>query len=100
MKSGLSKPYSQEWLYSVLRSETSRLQFWTESGGTSYGKLNDDNIRNVILPDPLEEELSKRTLEISDWISKSEMALLAWQELWDTKDIFPIVNSPIFWARA
>ena len=96
LKSGLSKPYSQEWLYSALRSETSRLQFWTESGGTSYGKLNDTNIEDVILPDPPEEELNKISSMVSDWISKSRMSLLAWESIWNQKDKYPIINSPIF----
>ena len=96
LKNGLSKPYSQEWLYSVLRSESSRLQFWTESGGTSYGKLNDDNIRTVILPDPLGDELVKTTSEVSDWISKSKRSLSAWEKIWDQDDKYSILNSPIF----
>ena len=96
LKTNLNKPYSQEWLYAVLRSETSRLQFWTESGGTSYGKLNDDNINNVILPDPSEKELIIKTKEVSDWLTKTRMALSAWDSIWDQNDKYPIINSPIF----
>jgi hypothetical protein len=42
--------YPTEWLFATLRSEACRLQFWTESGGTSYGKLTHDQIRDVLLP--------------------------------------------------
>ena len=96
IKSDLRKPYSQEWLYSVLRSEYSRLQFWTESGGTSYGKLNDENIRNVVLPDSEEKDLIEKKDLIADWISKSKMALSAWDSMWNKSDKYPILNSPIF----
>jgi len=34
----------------VLRSEQVRIQAWTEAGGTSYGKLDSDDIRNLLLP--------------------------------------------------
>ena len=34
--------YPIEWIFYALRTEQCRIQFWTESGGTSYGKLTLD----------------------------------------------------------
>ena len=50
VRDGKESEYPTGWLFSVLRSEQVRLQLWTESGGTSYGKLDIDQVRNVLIP--------------------------------------------------
>jgi type I restriction enzyme M protein len=49
--------YPQEWLFAALRSEQCRIQFWTAAGGTSYGKLTEGNIAQVLVPVPSSSEL-------------------------------------------
>ena len=41
--------YPIEWIFHVLRTEETRIQFWTESGGTSYGKLTVDHDAGTVL---------------------------------------------------
>ncbi len=96
LKKGLTKPFTQEWLFSALRAESSRIQFWTESGGTSYGKLNAGNILNLVLPQPSNSELKARSKEVRSWLTKATSSLKNWDSLWTGGDNYPILNSPVF----
>jgi len=71
-----TEDYPLEWVFSVLRSEYCRLQFWTESGGTSYGKLTRDHIRNVILPVHSLEERQAICKRLREWCNSVRKAIL------------------------
>jgi len=96
IKDELKEVYPQEWLFSVLRSEKLRLQFWTESGGTTYGKLTKDNIENVLIPIPSEEEIEEKTKNTKGWVDAIACTLSYWKKIWDENDRKPMINSPIF----
>ncbi|MBI2818262.1 MAG: N-6 DNA methylase [Acidobacteria bacterium] len=90
------KKYPQEWLLSALRSEACRLQFWTESGGTSYGKLTNDNILDVLIPVPSEAKRQAMAEKVKIWAQTTRLALTAWDTIGAPADRFPVVNSPSF----
>lgn len=87
---------TQEWLYYTMRLESSRIQFWTESGGTSYGKLSKDNIEQLTVEIPSKEVVTEITKKVRSWIETTSQSLNTWENIWSDKDKFPIVNSPIF----
>jgi type I restriction enzyme M protein len=90
-----SAEYPAEWLFAALRSEPSRLQLWTEAGGTSYGKLSADQIEEVLL-DPL--DLKGRQAVASDvrtWITSVRGMLGTWDSIGTPSDRRPILNSPL-----
>ena len=90
-----AKEYSQEWLFSVLRSEACRLQFWTESGGTSYGKLNISHINNVLLFIPDQTTIEKIGDEVKGWADSIQNAHTFWESIGNKEDRKPILNSAI-----
>ncbi|MDP1720947.1 MAG: N-6 DNA methylase [Candidatus Nanopelagicaceae bacterium] len=95
-KDGLQSEYPFSWLFATLRSEACRLQFWTESGGTSYGKLTKDQIREVLIPLPdLEDRLAIAT-KIDEWAAHMTGAMSGWQSVGSPADRKPIMNSAIF----
>jgi type I restriction enzyme M protein len=96
IKDEFKEQYPQEWLFSVMRSEKLRLQFWTESGGTTYGKLTKENIENVLIPIPNDEEIQEKTKYAKKWINAIADTLSNWTKIWDEDDRKPIINSPIF----
>jgi type I restriction enzyme M protein len=96
IKEEFKEKYPQEWLFSVLRSERLRLQFWTESGGTTYGKLTKENIENVLIPIPNEEEITEKTQFTKGWVDAVACTLSYWKKIWDENDRKPMINSPIF----
>ncbi len=96
VKPSFLKDYPQGWLFSVLRSEACRLQFWTESGGTSYGKLSRDQIRSVLLPIPGRSTRIKINKAVENWAVHAETSLDMWSAVGTSADRKPILNSPLF----
>lgn len=94
LKPEYEKKYSGEWLLAKLRSEEVRLQFWTESGGTSYGKLTDEHILNVKLSKSNPEGMTDA--KVASWAKHQTAALELWSEIGSAADRKPILNSPIF----
>ncbi|MER9407370.1 N-6 DNA methylase [Mesorhizobium caraganae] len=88
--------YPQGWLFSVLRSEACRLQFWTESGGTSYGKLSDEQISNALIPVPTEKIRLAVGRQVTAWASALVKSNEAWTSLGTDHDRRPILNSSGF----
>lgn len=88
--------YPAEWIFSSLRSEACRLQLWTESGGTSYGKLTAGHIQNVLLPIPPEGEREAICEKMKKWAKHTEQALQEWGAVGSEADRKPIMNSPVF----
>jgi len=86
----------QVWLFSALRSEAVRLQLWTESGGTSYGKLTSANIRNVLLPVPSADEIKAITQATRTWADGIRSSSEAWRAIGTDDDRLPILNSAIY----
>jgi len=95
IKDDLSKRYPVEWLFSVLRSEQVRLQFWTEAGGTSYGKLTDDQIREALIPVGTLKKRKRVADKVRAWIASVEAINTAWTKIGDEDDRRPILNSPL-----
>ena len=87
--------YPTAWLFSVLRSEQIRIQFWTESGGTSYGKLNADQIRNVLIPLATPKERRSAAKNVDTWIETAKEYSDAWSQIGVKDDLRPILNSPL-----
>ncbi|UHS55590.1 hypothetical protein [Agrobacterium vaccinii] len=93
-KNGLG--ITQEYLFAALRSEDSRIQLWTESGGTSYGKLNRDHILNLRIRKPGSEELKRISKSVVDWRHSTIASMDSWKKIGTADDRTPIVNSPMF----
>ena len=74
------------WLFSVLRSEKVRLQFWTESGGTSYGKLTLEQIESTLIPLPPIEERYRVARIVGDWIDSAKRYSFAWSQIGTNDD--------------
>jgi type I restriction enzyme M protein len=95
LKDEFRETYPETWLFAQLRSECSRLQFWTESGGTSYGKLTLPQIENVILAKPDADEVQKVHKAVLAWRQNFTTALHLWSSVGSESDRRPIINSPI-----
>ena len=91
----LRQVYPTGWLYSVLRSERVRLQFWTESGGTSYGKLNSKSLGNLLIPVPPLEERNQVAGLMQAWIDAVNKYANTWSQIGTEEDRRPILNSPL-----
>ena len=91
----LEQDYPTGWLISVLRSEQVRLQFWTESGGTSYGKLDSERIGNVLIPIPPLEERRRVSQKVGAWIASVSQYSEKWSQIGTEDDQRPILNSPL-----
>ncbi|MDI1296372.1 MAG: hypothetical protein PSY12_10885, partial [bacterium] len=87
---------TQEYLFAALRSEDARIQLWTESGGTSYGKLRDDHILNLRLRNPGADEISRITTVVKDWKKAARSSMALWDVIGTEADRTPIINSPMF----
>lgn len=83
------------WLFETLRSEPCRLQLWTESGGTSYGKLTLDHVRNIHLPLARKPQRLASDARVREWAKASQAAFAAWNRLGAPADRIAIVNSAI-----
>lgn len=94
-KPGKAKDYPAEWLFSVLRAEPSRLQLWTEAGGTSYGKLTAEQIEDILI-DPSDAEARKAVVaKVRKWIASVQGMLDVWNGIGAEADRRPILNSPL-----
>ena len=91
----MQKEFPTEWLFSVLRSEQVRLQLWTESGGTSYGKLDAERIRNILIPLSTVEKRTQIASRVSEWIVSAREYSDAWSQIGIDGDRRPILNSPL-----
>lgn len=100
VKTEFKKEFPETWLFAELRSERSRLQFWTESGGTSYGKLTNDQIANVVLAKPDTKVMEAVTKSVGEWRKSFSEALNLWGTIGSENDRRPILNSPIFGLEA
>ena len=87
--------YPTEWLFSVLRSEQVRLQFWTEAGGTSYGKLDSDDIKNVLIPVSTLSARRDVAQKVEAWIASARRHSDTWAQIGIEGDRRPILNSPL-----
>jgi hypothetical protein len=83
-------------LFAALRSEQCRLQFWTAAGGTSYGKLTDSNIDQVLIPVPPNSELNRIAEQVRTWAATVRSGLDEWSNLGSEADRKPIINSSGF----
>lgn len=91
----LKDQYPIEWIFQTLRTECCRIQFWTESGGTSYGKLTSEQIRNVLIPIPDYAEIIEAKTLINDWAKSVADATRRFHKLWSSHDKVVILNSPL-----
>lgn len=89
------KNFPIEWVFYALRTEQSRLQFWTESGGTSYGKLTMEQIKNVLLSIPSQEEITKIAQNVQAWSDAQKQVIKTFEDIWEEDDKRAILNSPI-----
>jgi len=90
-----SKQYPQEWLFAALRSEASRIQLWTESGGTSYGKLSSKHIENLLIAVPSDSDIEKIALSVKLWANNFATGFRGWTTIGSPEDRRPIINSAI-----
>jgi len=96
VKQEFKEKYPQGWLLASLRSEPCRLQLWTESGGTSYGKLTLDHIRNVLVPVQDQSEIDDTATRVITWAESIRRSAENWSTVGSDDDRRPIVNSPGF----
>ncbi|MCW2108016.1 UNVERIFIED_ORG: type I restriction enzyme M protein [Rahnella aquatilis] len=94
-KPGQSEIYPIEWIFQALRTERCRLQFWTESGGTSYGKLTIDQIKNVMVPVPSHAERLAIKKSVQTWALSIIASAQAFNQIWPAEDKKAILNSPL-----
>lgn len=95
-----SKQYPIEWIFQALRTEACRIQFWTESGGTSYGKLTPEQIKKVLIPVPDPDEISTIKRSVQNWAKSISEASAKFEGIWSVNDKVAIVNSPIIGLEA
>ncbi|SEL08333.1 N-6 DNA methylase [Nitrosovibrio tenuis] len=84
-----------EWVFHALRTEMCRIQFWTESGGTSYGKLTLDQIKNVLIPVPARAEIQTIKSAVVEWSRSISDSSIKFHHLWSPHDKVAILNSPL-----
>lgn len=90
-----SAKYPVGWIFQALRTESSRLQFWTESGGTSYGKLSLEQIKDLLIPVPDSSEIKAISSSVSAWSRSIVLAASKFDAIWEAGDKVAILNSPI-----
>lgn len=83
------------WIFQALRTEPCRIQFWTESGGTSYGKLTLDQIKNVLIPVDSFDNIQDIKKDVEDWAKSINDANKLFNNIWSAHDKVAILNSPI-----
>ena len=91
----LSETYPIEWIFQALRTERCRIQFWTGSGGTSYGKLTLDQIREVLIPVPEQQEIDKIARTVREWSQSVADVTRQFNKIWADQDRTVILNSPV-----
>lgn len=95
IRMGMEEEYPTAWLFAMLRSEHVRLQFWTQSGGTSYGKLDLDQIRNVLIPPSTRKRRQTIAMDVDAWVESAKQYSKAWSRVGRDEDRQPILNSPL-----
>jgi type I restriction enzyme M protein len=96
VKNEFKDRYPLGWIFQQLRSEESRIQFWTESGGTSYGKLTSDQISDLLLHNDSDEQIARASEAFEEWVLAYEKIMSVWKKMGSSEDRMPIINSPIF----
>lgn len=96
IKEQLKEQFPLGWVFQKLRSEESRIQFWTESGGTSYGKLTNEHISNVIIRNESKQEIDTINKTVNEWLDAYSKIFSLWESIGTVRDRTPIINSPIF----
>lgn len=96
----VAKEYPIEWIFQALRTEACRIQFWTESGGTSYGKLTLEQIKKVLIPVPDANEISAIQLSVENWAKSITEASKKFEGIWSAHDKVAILNSPVIGLEA
>jgi type I restriction enzyme M protein len=91
----MTDEYPIAWLFEALRSERCRLQLWTESGGTSYGKLTLDHIRDLSVPMPTARQRRASAQRVAVWAETIGNTLRAWNRIGSPGDRVAIINSAI-----
>ena len=92
---GRELEYPTGWLLAVLRSEQVRLQLWTESGGTSYGKLDVDQLRRLLIPLSTRDHRQSVAQTVEKWIMSAKEYSASWSHIGNESDRRPILNSPL-----
>lgn len=87
--------YPQEWLFASLRAEASRIQLWTESGGTSYGKLTPKHINDVLISVPSPSAILDTVAKVQSWAQNLAEGFEEWDTIGTKEDRRPIINSAI-----
>ena len=95
VREDMEEEYPTGWLFAMLRSEPVRLQFWTESGGTSYGKLDLRQIGRVRIPIGMLGARRKVADRVELWIESAMSYANAWAGVGSSEDRRPILNSPM-----
>ena len=95
VKAEYAEVHPQEWLFCSLRSEASRIQLWTESGGTSYGKLTPKHIESVLIPVPEESVIADTAAKVKEWAKSLTDGFEKWENVGSQEDRRPIINSAI-----
>lgn len=88
-----SAEYPAEWLFEVLRKEETRIQMWINSGGTSYGKLTLDQIKNILIE--VDGQVITKSERVKAWVQAQHNVLKAWSQIGSEEDRKPILNSPL-----
>jgi len=91
----ISEEYPIGWLFTALRAEQTRIQFWTESGGTSYGKLSLDQMKETLVPIPTPATRSRMHKAALTWMDLISAASKSWANIGTVADRRPILNSPL-----
>jgi type I restriction enzyme M protein len=71
------------------------LQLWTESGGTSYGKLTLEQVRSLLVPVPRKPRRIASDARVKDWAAASKAFFSALNKVGSPEDRVAIVNSAI-----
>lgn len=91
----LAQQYPTAWLFAALRSEPVRLQLWTEAGGTSYGKLTVDQIKDTLVPIANAATRQSMAHAVLGWMENVSAMHRAWNGVGTEDDRRPILNSPL-----
>ncbi|MCD8326223.1 MAG: hypothetical protein LUC90_05925, partial [Lachnospiraceae bacterium] len=86
--------YPVEWIFQVLRTEQVRIQLWTESGGTSYDKLTLNQLKNILIPIPPENEIKAMVRKVRVWADAQKQVQQSFDDIWEDEDRRVILNSP------
>ena len=66
---------------------------WINSGGTSYGKLTLDQIKNILIE--VDGQVITKSERVKAWVQAQHNVLKAWSQIGSEEDRKPILNSPL-----